>query len=87
MLRYLEDAIAAEKSFETQLLGFSKEVENTAVEVMFRQHAEETKVQYTGLTQRIEQLGGSTSTLKGFLAKVFGVAPKVTLISGNPKLL
>lgn len=77
VIRYLEDAIAAEKSFETQLRGFSKEAENTAVEAMFRQHAEETKVQYTELTQRIEQLGGSTSTLKGFLAQVFGVAPKV----------
>jgi ferritin-like metal-binding protein YciE len=80
VVRYLEDAIAAEKSFETQLLGFSKEVENTAVEAMFRQHAEETKVQYTELTQRIEELGGSTSTLKGFLAQVFGVAPKVAQI-------
>lgn len=80
LVRYLEDAIAAEKSFETQLLGFSKEVENTAVEAMFRQHAEETKVQYTELTERIKQLGGSTSSLKGFLAQVFSVAPKIAQI-------
>jgi ferritin-like metal-binding protein YciE len=80
LVRYLEDAIAAEKSFETQLLGFSNEVENPTVEALFREHAEETKEQYTLLTQRIEELGGSTSTLKSFLAHVFNFAPKIAQI-------
>jgi ferritin-like metal-binding protein YciE len=52
--RYLEDAIAAEKSFESQLVGFSDEAEEDAVKALFRQHAEETKRQYTVLTQRLE---------------------------------
>ena len=75
--RYLEDAIAAEKSFETQLLGFSKEAENPSVQSLFRQHAEETKEQYARLTERLEELGGSTSPLKSFLAHIFNFAPKV----------
>jgi ferritin-like metal-binding protein YciE len=44
--RYLEDAIAAEKSFETQLAGFSKEANNLAVRQLFQQHAQETSEQH-----------------------------------------
>jgi ferritin-like metal-binding protein YciE len=80
LVRYLEDAIAAEKSFETQLIGFSKEVEDSTVSALFREHAEETKQQYTSLTQRLEELGGSTSTIKSFLAHIFNFAPKIAQI-------
>ncbi|MDQ1452764.1 MAG: hypothetical protein QOJ51_5292 [Acidobacteriaceae bacterium] len=80
LARYLEDAIAAEKSFETQLLGFSEESEGSTVQALFRQHAEETKQQYTQLTQRLEELGGSTSTIKSFLAHMFNLAPKIAQI-------
>ena len=80
LTRYLVDAIAAEKSFETQLLGFSDEVENPTVKALFRLHAEETKQQYTMLTQRLEELGGSTSTIKSFLAHMFNFAPKIAQI-------
>ena len=44
---------------------------------LFRQHAEETKEQYARLTTRLEDLGGSTSTLKSFLAHIFNFAPKM----------
>jgi ferritin-like metal-binding protein YciE len=77
IVRYLEDAIAAEKSFETQLEGFSKEGDDAAVQNLFAQHARETKAQYEQLTRRLETLGGSTSTLKSFLAHIFNFAPKV----------
>lgn len=80
LARYLEDAIAAEKSFETQLIGFSEEVENSTVQALFRQHAQETKDQYTSLTRRLEELGGSTSTVKSFLAHMFNFAPKIAQI-------
>lgn len=74
---YLEDAIAAEKSFETQLIGFSKEADNATVRQLFEQHAKETKNQYVELTARLERLGGSTSTLKSMLAHIFNFAPKI----------
>lgn len=80
LVRYLEDAIAAEKSFETQLIGFSDEVDDTTIKALFREHAEETKQQYTSLTQRLEELGGSTSTIKSFLAHLFNFAPKIAQI-------
>lgn len=75
--RYLEDAIAAEKSFETQLEGFAKEAALPEVQSMFEQHATETRMQYEMLTSRLEALGGSTSTIKSFLAHLFNWAPKV----------
>jgi ferritin-like metal-binding protein YciE len=74
--RYLQDAIAAEKSFETQLEGFAKEGDDPRVQSLFTQHARETRTQYERLTARLEALGGSTSGLKSFLAHVFGMSPK-----------
>lgn len=74
--RYLEDAIAAEKSFETQLRGFAKEATLPQARNMFEQHADETRQQYEMLTSRLEALGGSTSTVKSFLAHLFNAAPK-----------
>ncbi|MBV8895883.1 MAG: DUF892 family protein [Acidobacteriaceae bacterium] len=74
--RYLEDAIAAEKSFETQLQGFAKEGDDEAAKSAFHQHALETRQQYERLTARLEALGGSTSAAKSFLAHVFGLSPK-----------
>ena len=74
--RYLEDAIAAEKSFETQLQDFANEGDNEAAKSAFHQHALETKQQYERLTARLEALGGSTSTAKSLLAHIFGLSPK-----------
>lgn len=78
--RYLEDAIAAEKSFETQLNGFAKEATSPAVQKLFSQHAGETRAQYETLTQRLEALGGSPSTVKSFLAHMFNMAPKTAQV-------
>lgn len=74
--RYLEDAIAAEKSFETQLNTFAKEGEDTQAQSLFKQHAIETRNQYERLTARLETLGGSTSTAKSLLAHIFNMTPK-----------
>src|SRR5438270_10750709 len=73
--RYLEDAIAAEKSFETQLKGFAKEATLPQAQRMFEQHADETRIQYERLTSRLEALGGSTSSVKRFFAHLFNMAP------------
>jgi ferritin-like metal-binding protein YciE len=74
--KYLEDAIAAEKSFETQLDAFTKEGDHPAVQAVFKQHAVETCRQSERLTRRLEQLGGSTFTVKSLLAHLFAMSPK-----------
>lgn len=78
--RYLEDAIAAEKSFETQLNTFAKEGDDPRAQALFHQHAIETRNQYERLTARLESLGGSTSTAKSLLAHIFSVTPKAASI-------
>jgi ferritin-like metal-binding protein YciE len=74
--RYLEDAIAAEKSFETQLDAFSKEGDNLEVRAAFANHSLETKSQYQRLEMRLESLGGTASAAKSFLAHLFSLAPQ-----------
>jgi ferritin-like metal-binding protein YciE len=73
---YLEDAIAAEKSFETQLTGFAKEATYEPAKSAFALHADETREQYERLTARLKALGGSPSLLKSTLAHLFNMAPK-----------
>jgi len=74
--RYLEDAIAAEKSFETRLRAFAGEGDDAEVQAAFLTHAEETRLQHGRLTARLESLGGSTSAVKTFLDQLFSFTPK-----------
>lgn len=74
---HLEDAIAAEKSFETQLRGFAAEGSGEQVHQLFLQHADETRVQYERLTRRLTELGGEPSAAKTFLAHLAGLSPKL----------
>jgi ferritin-like metal-binding protein YciE len=83
--RYLEDAIAAEKSFETQLHGFAREGDDQEVQAAFAIHAAETRRQYERLTARLEELGGSASTAKSFFAHIFGLAPKSAQVGHGPE--
>lgn len=82
--RYIEDVIAVERNFETQLKAFSKEGEQAAVQRLFAQHAVETRHQHERLTARLEALGGSPSVLKTFFAHIFNFAPKTAQIGHDP---
>jgi ferritin-like metal-binding protein YciE len=75
--RYLQDAIAAEHSFETQLRSFASDSsDDDEVRSLFNTHASETKVQIERLTRRLEALGGSPSASKNVLAHLFSFTPK-----------
>ena len=82
--RYLQDAVAAESSFETQLWAFSREGDDSEVQAAFATHAQETQLQLRRLTARLEELGGTPSTAKGMLAHIFGVSPKAVQITHTP---
>jgi ferritin-like metal-binding protein YciE len=82
---YLTDAIAAEKSFESQLNGFAEETEESHPASLFLQHASETRTQYEMLTARLEDLGATPSSGKTFLAHIFNMAPKIAQL-GHDKL-
>lgn len=77
---YLDDAIAAEKSFETQLTLFSKEGNAPDAQSAFAEHAKETHTQYERLTQRLKDLGGAPSASRSMLAHVFALAPAAAKI-------
>jgi ferritin-like metal-binding protein YciE len=78
--RYLENAIASEKSFETQLEGFANEAVYDPARMAFSVHAAETRQQYELLTTRLQTLGGEPSALKSALAHVLNAAPKLAQI-------
>jgi ferritin-like metal-binding protein YciE len=85
----LEDAIAAEKSFEARLRSFAEEGDDTEVQDAFLTHAEETRVQHERLTARLEALGGGRSAVKSFLEQLFAVVPKPAQVgnSGDERLV
>lgn len=74
---YLEDAIAAQKAFESQLRDFAAEGSSDQSHELFLQHAEETRRQYERLTARLKELGGDPSGAKSFIAHLVGMSPKL----------
>jgi len=78
--RYLQDAIAAENSFESQLRSFAEEGDDPVAQKLFQQHAEETRSQIDRLTVRLHELGESPSSVKSFMAHMFNFAPKTASI-------
>lgn len=75
--RYLQDAVAAETSFESQFRAFAEEGDDEEVRSLFAQHAQETQRQCHRLSARLEHLGGSSSTAKSMLAHFFTLTPKL----------
>jgi ferritin-like metal-binding protein YciE len=73
----LENAIAAEQSFEVQLRGFADEGSSDQVHRLFLEHADETRTQYQRLTRRLTELGGEPAPSKSFLAHLAGLSPKL----------
>lgn len=74
---YLEDAIAAEDTFESQLSDFADQGSGEQVHALFRRHAGETRRQREHLTERLKDLGGTPSGTKSFIAHLVGLSPKL----------
>jgi ferritin-like metal-binding protein YciE len=75
---YLQDAIAAERSFETQLRAFAQEANDRSdVRELFEQHADETRDQHVALTERLRELDGAPSGVRSLLALMFTTPPAV----------
>jgi ferritin-like metal-binding protein YciE len=75
---YLQDAIAAEKTFETQLRAFAEDCcERSDVRELFERHADETRDQHVALTERLRELDGAPSGIQSFLAHMFPLTPTV----------
>ena len=64
IVRYLEDAEAAERNFEDTLLTFANTGEQNAVKSMFEAASRKAKTQHERLEARLRELGGSPSKAK-----------------------
>ena len=80
IVRYLEDAEAAERNFEDTLLTFAKTGEQNAVKSMFEAASRKAKTQHERLEARLRQLGGSPSHAKSFVAHVLAMSPTLAQI-------
>lgn len=74
--RYLQDLIASEKAFESQLRSMGEDCTEPRVQEVLVSHADESKRQYERLTSRLQALGGSPSVTKSVLAHLFNAVPR-----------
>ncbi len=75
---YLQDAVAAEKAFETQLRDFAGfDGDDNEVQSLFAVHADETRVQRERLTTRLHEIGEDISSAKASLASVLEIVARV----------
>lgn len=82
--RYLENAIAAEEAFETQLREFAAHRDDDEVQSAFAAQAGQTRRQHERLSARLQQLGGGTaSKVKSILAHLF--APQAVQATHAPE--
>lgn len=68
--RYLEDAISAERNFESALSSFGKAGEQIAVQELFSAFSAKAKTQHERLTALLAKRGGSPSQGKTVLAEI-----------------
>ncbi|HEX5430958.1 MAG TPA: DUF892 family protein [Bryobacteraceae bacterium] len=76
VIDYLDDAIAAEKNFETQLQEFAKNAQKWEICDVLERHAEETRLQHSLLAERLSALGGVPSGMSRFLSCIFNLRPR-----------
>ncbi len=76
--RYLANAIAAERGFETHLSEFANQGDDLDVQVVFRSQADEMRTNYQRLTARLEQLGGPETGVGSALSELVESAPQMS---------
>jgi ferritin-like metal-binding protein YciE len=84
IIRYLEDAEAAERNFEDALATFGKTGEQNEVKRFFDFASNRAKTQHQRLEARLKELGGSPSTAKSILAHVLAFSPTIAQIGHEP---
>jgi ferritin-like metal-binding protein YciE len=77
IVRYLQDAETAERTFEDALAALSKTGDQPEVQSALASMSQKARTQHERLQARIEELGGSRSTVKSALAHALGFAPRL----------
>jgi ferritin-like metal-binding protein YciE len=87
IVRYLQDAEAAERTFEDALAALSETGNQPEVQSALAGMAHKARTQHERLQARIEALGGSRSTVKSALAHTLGFAPRLAQLDDTQNLL
>lgn len=74
LIRYLQDAHAAEVGIEEALDGFAEETDDPQIKMIFAEHRLLTKSQADRLEARLQTLGARTSGGKGFATRMIAKA-------------
>lgn len=74
--QYLIEALAAEKAFEEQLRSFASEGDDEEVQLVFSEHADETRLQYDRLKARLAALGETEAESTSVLSSLPDFAPQ-----------
>ena len=84
LVRYLQDAEAAERNFEDALESLSKAGDQPAVQSALAGMSKKARTQHERLEARLEALGASRSTVKSALAHALGFAPMLGQVGQLP---
>ncbi len=84
LLRYIDDALAAEKGIAEALESFMKEVRNDQVRAVFENHLMVTKDQAVRLEKRLRELGGQPSGSKSFFNTVVAIVTDLVQGAHDP---
>ena len=84
ILRYLEDAEAAERNSEDVLATFGKTGEQNEVKRLFDFASKRAQTQHERLEARLRVLGGEPSTAKSLLAHVLAFTPSLAQLGHEP---
>lgn len=79
--RYLEDAIASEKAVRSQLSSFGNDGDDVEVQQTFAAGARACAAYEAALSHKLENLGGSPSTLKSVLSQVLSGSPRTLQVT------
>lgn len=82
---HLQNSVAAEQNFEDILSRFSDEGDQEDVKNLFLECSKKARTQHQRLAARLQQLGGSPSTLKNIAAHVVGFSPLVAQAGQTPQ--
>lgn len=81
---HLQDAIAAEKAFETQFRALSDDANNDQLRHILAQAAESARRDQERLARRLTELGGEISGIKSLVAQMAGTFPKFAELGSDP---
>ncbi len=84
IVRYLQDAEAAERTFEDTLASLSKTGDQPEVQSALASMSRKARTQHERLDARIQALGASRSTVKSALAHAVGFAPMLAQLGETP---